>query len=95
MYKQSAPKVLSYSFMRRACSHIGFTQTPAAIRRSMGSSHEERTATEPRGKNSHKVILQKIENVNENIRLIRLEIPDQNIEARRPTANLHLQNKYT
>ena len=53
----------------------------------MGSSHEERTATVPREKSIHRVILDKIETVNESIRLIRLKIPDhENIEARRPTS---------
>ncbi|KAI9817873.1 MAG: hypothetical protein M1827_000992 [Pycnora praestabilis] len=38
-------------------------------------SHEERTATEPRDNAVHKVILSKIERVNDTIRLLRLSIP--------------------
>lgn len=87
--KQSAPWAWSYRFVHKA---ISFTPVFPAIRRSMGSSHEERTATEPREKNIHKVILQKIETVNENIRLIRLKISNEkHLEARGPTSNCILK----
>ncbi|OCL14413.1 hypothetical protein AOQ84DRAFT_281101 [Glonium stellatum] len=51
------------------------TQVRSVVRSSL--SHEERTATEPRDKDLHPVILSSIESVNERIRLFRLAIKDQ------------------
>ena len=50
-------------------------QARSAIR--SGLSHEERTATEPRDKDLHTVILNSIESVNEKIRLFQLVIKDR------------------
>lgn len=41
-----------------------------------GIPHEDRTATEPRSEALHDVILHKIQNVNESIKLYKLQIKD-------------------
>ena len=46
-------------------------------------SHHERTAAEPREAEIHRVTLHDHENVNEDIRIVRLRVPDgRNVEAR-------------
>ena len=40
-------------------------------------SHEQRTATEQRSSYIHRVVLDKIESINEDIRLLQLRIPDR------------------
>lgn len=45
-------------------------------------SHPERTAAEPREAKIHQVVLHEYENVNEDVRIIRLTIPEgRNVEA--------------
>lgn len=46
-------------------------------------SHPERTAAKPRAAELHRVVLHEYENVNEDVRIVRLKIPEgRTVEAR-------------
>lgn len=87
---QASPAVLFRVCTRQTSSVFSMTgsnraTTSKAMSTSTTSSvpHEERTATEPREHGMHKVILHRIEEVNTNIRLLKLRMHngDEQLQA--------------
>lgn len=67
-------RYISLNPVNRAKSSLRMFQTQSA---KANLSHEERTATEPRDKDLHSVILDKVKQVNDYIRTFMFTIPDK------------------